>query len=62
MLLFFMGALAKTLSLPKSGRLGCMAMSVSLPYWTTLVGLSSWCLTPGFLSGVGPLEQSGSQQ
>jgi hypothetical protein len=42
--------------------LGCVAMSVALPYQTTLVGLSSGCLSPGFLSGVGLLEQAGSQK
>jgi hypothetical protein len=40
--------------------LGCVAMSVALPYQTTLVGLSSGCLSPGFLSGVGLLEKAGA--
>jgi hypothetical protein len=42
--------------------LGFVAMSVALPYWTSLWGLSSGCLSPGFLSGVGTLEQEVSQK
>jgi hypothetical protein len=51
----FLGALAKKLSLLEVGMLGCMSMSASLPYQMALWGLSSGCLSPGFLSGVGPL-------
>jgi hypothetical protein len=37
-------------------------MSVALPYRTTLGGLSSECLSAGFLIGMGPLEQTASQK
>jgi hypothetical protein len=37
-------------------------MSVALPYQAALGQLSSGCLSPVFLSGVGPLEQAGSQK
>jgi hypothetical protein len=37
-------------------------MSVALPYQTALGVLISGCLRPGFLSGVRPLEQVGSQK
>jgi hypothetical protein len=37
-------------------------MTVALPYWTALWELSSGCLSPRFLSGVGLLEQAGSQK
>jgi hypothetical protein len=37
-------------------------MSVALPYWTALGVLNSGCWSPGFLSGVGHLEQAGSQK
>jgi hypothetical protein len=44
------------------GILGWVAMSVALPYQTALGELSSGCLSPGFLSVVGPLEPAGSQK
>jgi hypothetical protein len=37
-LLFFTGALNKTLTLLKVGMLDCMAMNVALPYQTALWG------------------------
>jgi hypothetical protein len=37
-------------------------MSFALPYRTALVVLSSVCLSLGFLSGAGTLEQAGSQK
>jgi hypothetical protein len=58
----FIEILTKALSLLKVGMLDCMAMIVALPYQTALEGLRSWCLSPGFLKGVGPLEQEGSQK
>jgi hypothetical protein len=43
--------------------MGYMAMSVTLPYWIAFGdGLSSGCLSLGFLSSVEPLEQAGSQK
>jgi hypothetical protein len=40
----------------------CVAMSFALPCQTALRGLNSGCLSLGFLSGVGPLQQAGSQK
>jgi hypothetical protein len=59
---FFIWALAKTLSLLKLCMLGCVATNIALSYQTALEGLSCGCLSPSFLSGVGPLEQVGSQK
>jgi hypothetical protein len=61
-LLFFIGALAKILSLRKAGMLGCVAINVALPYQTALGGLIYGCLSLGFLTGVEPLEQVVSQK
>jgi hypothetical protein len=41
----------------------CMAVSVALSCWISLGGgVSSGCLSLGFLCRVGPLEQACSQQ
>jgi hypothetical protein len=58
---FFLIGLWPRLSHLKLGMLGCMAISVALPC-QLCGGLSSGCLSPGFLSGVGLLEQAGSQK
>jgi hypothetical protein len=59
--IFFIGALTKTLSLLKVGMLVFMAMNVALPYQTVL-GLGSACLRLDFFRGVGPLVQASSQK
>jgi hypothetical protein len=62
MILYFIGALAKIVLL-KVGMLGYMEMSVALPYQTVLgQGFNPGCLSLGFLSGVGSLEQAGSEK
>jgi hypothetical protein len=62
MLLLFYRGFWPRLSLIKFGLLDCMAMNVAFPCWTALRMICSGCLSLDFFSGVGPLEQAGSQK
>jgi hypothetical protein len=61
-MMLFTRTFNKTLSLLKVGMLGCVTVDLSPPYQTALWGISSGCLNPGFISGMGPLVQEGSQK
>jgi hypothetical protein len=52
-------ALSVSLSLLKVGMLDCVAMDVAPSYWTSLRGVGSGCLSPGFSWNDGPSNTGG---